>query len=131
MNKYGRMLLVSLMASSLIVTPAWAAPETESLESQKAAAENEADTLQQELVELLDKMGRLEEDLITKGEEIIQAEEDLKSAVIRREKLIHIGIMKISTMTDFPLSLLVARMNARGYARSRHTAVVTIAIPKL
>ncbi len=80
MNKYGRMLLVSLMASSLIVTPAWAAPETESLESQKAAAENEADTLQQELVELLDKMGRLEEDLITKGEEIIQAEEDLKSA---------------------------------------------------
>ncbi len=31
-------------------------------------------------MELLDKMGRLEEDLITKGEEIIQAEEDLKSA---------------------------------------------------
>lgn len=80
MNKYGRMLLVSLMASSLIVTPVCAAPETESLESQKAAAENEADALQQELVELLDTMGRLEEDLITKGEEIIQAEEDLESA---------------------------------------------------
>lgn len=80
MNKYGRMLLVSLIASSLIATPVCAAPETGSLESQKAAAENEADALQQELVELLDKMGRLEEDLITKGEEIIQAEEDLESA---------------------------------------------------
>lgn len=80
MNKYGRMLLVSLMAGSLIVTPVYAAPETESLESQKAAAENEASALQQELVELLDKMGKLEEDLISKGEEIIQAEEDLEQA---------------------------------------------------
>lgn len=80
MNKYGRMLLVSLVASSLIVTPVCAAPKTESLEAQKAAAEDEASALQQELVELLDKMGRLEEDLIVKGEEIIQAEEDLDKA---------------------------------------------------
>lgn len=80
MNKYGRMLLVSLVTGSLIATPVCAAPETESLEAQKAAAEDEASALQQELVELLDKMGRLEEDLIVKGEEIIRAEEDLDNA---------------------------------------------------
>ena len=32
------------------------------------------------------------------------------SAVIRREKLIHIGITKIMMITDFAFSLLVARM---------------------
>lgn len=80
MKKYGRLLVVSLLTSSLIAVPVYAAPKVESLKSQKAAAENEASALQQELVELLDKMGKLEEDLITKGEEIIQAEEDLEDA---------------------------------------------------
>ena len=36
------------------------------------------------------------------------------SAVIRREKLIHMGITKIMMMTDFDFSLLVARMYATG-----------------
>ncbi len=80
MKKSRRLLLVSLLTSSLIAAPVYAAPKTESLQSQKAAAENEASALQRELVELLDKMGKLEEDLIAKGEEIIQAEEDLKDA---------------------------------------------------
>lgn len=80
MKKTGRILLVSLMTSSLVVTPVFAEPETDSLESQKAEAQSEAEALQQELVELLDKMGQLEEDLIAKGEEITQAEEDLKEA---------------------------------------------------
>lgn len=78
--KFGRKLLVSLVTSALVVAPVYAAPKTESLESQKAAAENEASALQQELVTLLDEMGKLEEDLISKGEEIIQAEEDLDRA---------------------------------------------------
>lgn len=80
MRKYGRLLLVSVLAGSLVTVPAYAAPDTGSLESKKAAAEDEASALQQELVELLDKMGRLEEDLISKGEEIIRAEEDLEEA---------------------------------------------------
>lgn len=80
MKKYRRILLVSVMASSLAVTPVFAAPESGSLEAQKAAAESEADALQQELTELLDKMGRLEENLIAKGEEIQQTEEDLADA---------------------------------------------------
>lgn len=78
MNKFGRVLLVSVVTSSLIVTPAFAEPESESLESQRASAQSEANALQQELVDLLNKMGQLEEDLIAKGEEINQAEEDLE-----------------------------------------------------
>lgn len=68
------------MTSSLAAAPVLAAPENGSLEAKKAAAESEADTLQQELVELLDKTGKLEEDLIAKGEEIQQAEVDLADA---------------------------------------------------
>lgn len=80
MRKYGRLLLVSVMAGSLITAPVYAAPGTESLEAEKAAAESEAGALQQELTELLDKMGKLEEDLIAKGEEIVLAEKDLEDA---------------------------------------------------
>ena len=80
MKKYRRLLLVSVMTSSLAVTPVFAAPESESLEAQRAAAASEADALQQELAELLDKMGRLEEDLIGKGKESQRAEEDLADA---------------------------------------------------
>ena len=80
MKKYRRLLLVSVMTSSLAVAPVLAAPESGSLEAKKAAAESEADALQQELVGLLDKTGKLEEDLIAKGEEIQQAEVDLTDA---------------------------------------------------
>lgn len=80
MNKLGRVLLVSVVTSSLIVTPVFAEPESGSLESQRASAQSEANALQQELVDLLNKMGQLEEDLIAKGEEINQAEEDLEEA---------------------------------------------------
>jgi cell wall-associated NlpC family hydrolase len=86
MKKYGRLLLASLMTSVLVVTPVYAKPQTESLESQKAAAQSEADSIQKELVELLDKMGRLEENLIAKGEEISQAEQDLQKAKEQEEE---------------------------------------------
>ena len=36
------------------------------------------------------------------------------SAVMRREKLIHMGIMKINTITVFPFILPVARTYAKG-----------------
>ena len=60
MNKLGRALLVTVIASSLIVTPVFAEPTVDELESGKAAVENEVSSLQAELTELLDKMGQLE-----------------------------------------------------------------------
>lgn len=93
MRKYGRLLLVSVMAGSLIAAPVYAAPGTESLEAEKAAAESEEGALQQELTELLDKMGKLEEDLIAKGEEIAQVEKDLEDARKLEEE--QYGAMKL------------------------------------
>lgn len=80
MKKTGRILLVAALASSLAVTPVLAAPSTEDLESKKAAAQSEVSSLQEQLTELLNKIGKTEENLIATGEKIIQAKKDLETA---------------------------------------------------
>lgn len=80
MNKLGRVLLVTALTSSMVVAPAVAAPSTADLEAGKAAAESEAQTLQNQLADLLDEIGKMEEKLIATGEKIEQSEKDLKKA---------------------------------------------------
>lgn len=117
MNKFGRVLLVSLVTGSLVVTPVFAAPEKGSLESQKAAAESEASALQQELIELLDKMGQLEEDLITKGEEINQAEEDLAAAQKLEEEQYEAMKLRIKYMYENgTINALETLVSARSFS---------------
>lgn len=82
-RKIGTRFLTAVVASSLIVTPAMAAPSVNKLKENKAAKQNEVKTLQQELTDILTKLGTLEEGLIKKGEEISQAEDDL---VVAEEK---------------------------------------------
>lgn len=80
MRRFGVRLLAAAIASSLIVTPVMAAPSIDTLKENKAQKQSEVNSLQQELTEILQKLGDLEEGLIKKGEEIIQAEEDLEVA---------------------------------------------------
>lgn len=86
MRRYGRVFLAAVLASSVAVTPVLAAPDTEELESSKAAAQSEADSLQQQLTELLNKAGELEEEMIATGEKIIQAQDDLEAAQQKAEE---------------------------------------------
>ena len=73
--------LATALTCSLVVTPVFAEPEsTESLENQKAAAESELSDLQSQLNTLIQKANDLELDLISKGQEIAQAEQDLEVA---------------------------------------------------
>ena len=62
MKKFGTRLLTAVVASSMIVTPVFAAPSVD------------------DLTDIMSKLGDLEESLIEKGEEITKAEEDLKEA---------------------------------------------------
>lgn len=80
------MFLAAVLASSVAVTPVLAAPDTEELESSKAAAQSEADSLQEQLTELLNKAGELEEEMIATGEKIIQAQDDLEAAQQKAEE---------------------------------------------
>ena len=78
MKRFGIRLLTAVAASSMIVTPVMAAPSVDDLESDKAAAQSEVTSLQAQLTDLLTKIRDLEADLISKGEEVIQAQADLE-----------------------------------------------------
>ena len=80
MKKFGTRLLTAVVASSMIVTPVFAAPSVDDLKDNKAAKESEVSSLQDQLTDIMSKLGDLEESLIEKGEEITKAEEDLKEA---------------------------------------------------
>ena len=80
MKKFGTRLLTAVVASSMIVTPVFAAPSVDDLKDNKAAKESEVSSLQDQLTYIMSKLGDLEESLIEKGEEITKAEEDLKEA---------------------------------------------------
>ena len=80
MKKFGTRLLTADVASSMIVTPVFAAPSVDDLKDNKAAKESEVSSLQDQLTDIMSKLGDLEESLIEKGEEITKAEEDLKEA---------------------------------------------------
>lgn len=80
MKRIGKMMLVTAMTASLVVTPVLATPSVSELESGKAAVESEAQALQSQLVGLLTQIGQLEEELIKTGEEILKATEELSEA---------------------------------------------------
>ena len=88
LKKVQRTLIALTLTCAMAVTPVFAAPEDEQekLEAQKATAQNEANALQSQLNSLIEKMNDLELQLISKGEEIIQAEEDLKVAEEKEKK---------------------------------------------
>ena len=80
MKKFGARVLAAVVTSSMIVTPVVAAPSSDELKQSKEAKQSEVNSLQTQLTELMSKIGKLEEDLIKKGEEITQAEADLQVA---------------------------------------------------
>lgn len=80
MKAFGKKLLAAVMASSMIITPVMAAPSVDDLKQDKQEAESEVDSLQSQLNEIAGKINQLELDLIAKGEEIAQAQEDLEEA---------------------------------------------------
>ena len=97
MKKFGTRLLTAVVASSMIVTPVFAAPSVDDLKENKAAKESEVSSLQDQLTDIMSKLGDLEESLIEKGEEITKAEEDL--------------ILRFLNQTDFQKTILIRRGN--------------------
>ena len=84
----------ALLVCAVTVTPVYAEPadtagdlqnEQADLQSQKSAAQSELSSLQSQLEQLLSKAAELEDQLIAKGEEITQAEDDLVVAEEKRQ----------------------------------------------
>lgn len=105
LRKVHNMLIASALVCSMAVTPVFAEPgsareEEAELKQQKETAQSELDSLQTELDSLMAKANQLELDLIAKGEEIIQAEEDLKAAEEKKEEQYEAMKLRIKYMYE-------------------------------
>ncbi len=79
-------LSVAVLASCLTVTSVFAAPSADDLKQQKSEAETEAESIQAQLTDLLNKVGEMEEKLIETGEKITQTQADLEEAQAKAEQ---------------------------------------------
>lgn len=86
MNKFGKKLVTALLASSMLVTPVYAAPNTNEIQAQKEQKEKEVESIQKQIQDMTNKIADLEQQMIDKGEEIIQAKADLAEAEEKQEK---------------------------------------------
>lgn len=131
MKKIGRMLMASVVASALVVTPVFAEPDVSSLENSKSAVESEVSSLQSELQSLMEKMQKLESDLIQKGQDIAKAEEDLAAAQEQEKKQYEDMKLRIKYMyengdSDAMESLMTSEnftdlLNKAEYVKNIHT----------
>ena len=85
-KKVIRLFMVSVMISALSIPMLYATPSVDELTGQIDSARGEANQLQAELQAVLLKISELEEDMIVKGEEIIQATDDLEVAKEKEAK---------------------------------------------
>lgn len=100
--------IATVLTCSLAVTPVFAEPDTleslqneqEDLENQKAAAQSQLSSLQSELNTIMEKTAELEDQLIAKGEEIIQAQEDLQVAEEKRDEQYEAMKLRIKYMYE-------------------------------
>ena len=86
LKKVHSAFIAAALTCSLAVTPVLADPTQEELEGQKEAAQNELGDLQAELNELIVKSSELEDELISTGQQITQAEKDLEAAEAKKEE---------------------------------------------
>lgn len=100
MRKFGARFLAAIVASSLIVTPVMAAPSIDDLKEDKAEKQSEVNSLQEELTQIISKINSLEEDLVKKGEEIIQATDDLAAAEVREKEQYEAMKLRIKYMYE-------------------------------
>ncbi len=63
MIKFKQVFLASVLASSMVVTPVFA-DDVSNLQNSKNAAQSEVNSLQSELQTLIEKMSKLEDDLV-------------------------------------------------------------------
>lgn len=81
MKKKGlQAFVVTMLIGSMVSNTVLAAPSVSELEDQKAQAKEEVSSLQEELTEVLSEINELEEKLVEKGEQILQATDDLDVA---------------------------------------------------
>ena len=100
LKKVHSAFIAAVLSCSLEVTPVFADPTQEELEDQKKTAENELGDLQTQLDTLIQKASDLENELISTGQQITQAEADLEEAETKREEQYEAMKLRIKFMYE-------------------------------
>ena len=100
LRKVHSAFIAAVLTCSLAVTPVFAEPTQEELEGQKAEAQSELSSLQSQLDTLISKANDLEVQLINKGQEITQAQEDLAAAEEKKEQQYEAMKLRIKYMYE-------------------------------
>lgn len=85
-KKVCKMLGTVVLAVSVMAAPVSAAPSVDELQKNKAAAQSQVSSLQQELTSILVKLDELETELIAKGDEVTQVTTELEAAKEKEAK---------------------------------------------
>lgn len=91
-KRIAQSMIAALLVSTLLVTPVFAT-SLEDMQADKARAESEASSLQEQISQALDKIRILEADLEDKQEEIEVADAELEAAAARQSE--QYGAMKL------------------------------------
>lgn len=100
LKKVHSALIAAALTCSLAVTPAFAEPTQDELQDQKEAVQSELGNLQAELNALIQKTSELENELISTGQEIMQAEEDLAAAEEKKQEQYEAMKLRIKFMYE-------------------------------
>lgn len=100
MRKMFKTLTVLTLVCSMLVSPVYATPSTSALKNEKEQVEAEMSSLKNQLETIMTKMNDTESQMISKGEEIIQATADLEEAELKEEKQYEAMKHRIVTMYE-------------------------------
>lgn len=80
MNKFGKILIVSGLVSTIVGTTVFAAPSVDDLENEKEQAVQKLDSLEDRMTELMTNINSTEIELVEVGEEIEKTQTELEEA---------------------------------------------------
>lgn len=100
MKRFGTKVLAVVLTSSMLVMPVYAKPSVSDLKKDKKKVEKQVESLQDELATVLNKIDKLENELILKGEEVIQATDDLDEAKIQEKEQYEAMKLRIKYMYE-------------------------------
>lgn len=113
-RRYVRGLIASLVMSTFIATTVMAAPDTDAIQQQKDEAQSQVNSLQSQLTEVLGKINDLETKLISKGEEITQATEDLAAAEEKEKEQYEAMKLRIKYMYEQGTNTAIEKVFSSG-----------------
>lgn len=108
--------IATLLVTTLAVTPVFAS-SLEDMQADKAEAESEASSLQEQLTQTLDKIDTLQTDMASKEEEVEQAGQDLEKAAAKQSEQYEAMKLRIKYMyEEGDTSFLEALFSATSFS---------------